>query len=142
MRNIWTDPTTLAITCGKGIVPFLKQELTDLGYEILGSNDTMVGIRAKNACRDILRLNLSLRTAQRVLWPFVQDTRCRNLNDLYDLAYYAPWEQILNVDEPFFVTNVTKNDTVLDSRMPTLRLKDAYVVQRGGNMSFGFVRHF
>ena len=127
MRNIWTDPTTLAITCGKGIVPFLKQELTELGYEILGSNDTMVGIRAKNACRDILRLNLSLRTAQRVLWPFVQDTRCRNLNDLYDLAYYAPWEQILNVDEPFFVTNVTKNDTVLDSRMPTLRLKDAIV---------------
>lgn len=127
MRNLWTDPTTLAITCGKGIVPYLKQELTDLGYEILGSNDTMVGIRAQNACRDILRLNLSLRTAQRVLWPFVQDTRCRNLDDLYQLAYYAPWEQILEVDEAFFVTNVTKNDTILDSRMPTLRLKDAIV---------------
>ncbi len=127
MRNLWTDPTTLAITCGKGIVPFLKQELTELGYEILGSNDTMVGIRAKHACRDILRLNLSLRTAQRVLWPFVQDTRCRNLDDLYDLAYYAPWEQILNVEEPFFVTNVTKNDTIQDTRMPTLRLKDAIV---------------
>lgn len=127
MRNLWTDPTTLAITCGKGIVPFLMQELTELGYEILGHNDTMVGIKAQNACRDILRLNLSLRTAQRVLWPFVQDTRCRNLDDLYDLAYYAPWEQILNVEEPFFVTNVTKNDTVLDTRMPTLRLKDAIV---------------
>lgn len=127
MRNLWTDPTNLAVTCGKGIVPFLEQELRDLGYEILGSNDTMVGIKSTNACRDILRLNLSLRTAQRVLWPFVQDTRCHNLNDLYDLAYYAPWEQILNVDEAFFVTNVTKNDTILDSRMPTLRLKDAIV---------------
>lgn len=127
MRNLWTDPTTLAITCGKGIVPYLEQELKDLGYEILGSNETMVGIRAKHSCRDILRLNLSLRTAQRVLWPFVQDTRCRNLEDLYQLAYYAPWEQILEVDEPFFVTNVTKNDTVSDTRMPTLRLKDAIV---------------
>lgn len=126
MRNLWTDPTTLAITCGRGIVPYLKQELTELGYEILGENDTMVGIRAKNAARDILRLNLSLRTAQRVLWPFVQETRCRNLNDLYNLAYYAPWEQVLDVDESFFVNNATRNvESVVDTRMPTLKLKDA-----------------
>lgn len=128
MRNLWTDETTLAITCGKGIVPFLKQELIDLGYEILGSNETMVGIKAKNACRDILRLNLSLRTAQRVLWPFVQDVRCYNLDDLYDLAYHAPWEQILLPDESFFVNNATRDvESVLDTRMPTLRLKDAIV---------------
>lgn len=128
MRNLWTDPTTLAITCALGVVPFLKQELTELGYEILGENETMVGIRAKNACRDIMRLNLSLRTAQRVLWPFVQETRCYTLNDLYDLAYYAPWEQVLSVDESFFVNNVTRDvPDVLDTRMPTLKVKDAIV---------------
>ena len=126
MRNLWTDPTTLAITCGRGIVPYLKQELTELGYEILGENDTMVGIRAKNACRDILTLNLRLRTAQRVLWPFVQDVRCRNLYDLYRLAVNAPWEQILDPAEPFYVNNATRNvESVGDTRMPTLRLKDA-----------------
>ena len=128
MRNLWQDKTTLAITCGKGIVPFLKQELTEMGYEILGNNETMVGIRAKNACRDILRLNLHLRTAQRVLWPFVQDVRCRSLDDLYRLAYYAPWEQVLDVDQPFFVSNATTNvESIRDTRMPTLRLKDAIV---------------
>ncbi len=128
MRNLWTDPTTLAVTCGLGIVPYLKQELTEMGYEILGSNDTMVGIRATNACRDILRLNLCLRTAQRVLWPFVQDTRCRNLDDLYRLAVNAPWEQVLDVDQSFFVNNATRDvPTVLDTRMPTLKLKDAIV---------------
>ncbi len=128
MRNLWTDSTTLAITCGRGIVPYLKQELTELGYEILGETDTMVGIRATNACRDILRLNLCLRTAQRVLWPFVQETRCRNLDDLYRLAYYAPWEQVLDVDKSFFVNNATRNvESVVDTRMPTLRLKDAIV---------------
>lgn len=128
MRNLWTDPTTLAITCGRGIVPYLKQELTELGYEILGETDTMVGIRAKQACRDILRLNLSLRTAQRVLWPFVQDTRCRTLEDLYNLAYYAPWEQVLSVDNAFFVSNaITNVPTVNDTRMPTLKVKDAIV---------------
>ncbi len=128
MRNLWQDPTTLAISCGRGIVPYLKQELTALGYEILGENDTMVGIRAKNACRDILTLNLCLRTAQRVLWPFVQSTRCRTLRDLYELAYYAPWEQVLDVNEPFFVSNATTAvPTVTDTRMPTLRLKDAVV---------------
>lgn len=128
MRNLWRDPTTLAITCGKGIVPYLKQELTELGYEILGNNETMVGIRAKNACRDILRLNLSLRTAQRVLWPFVQEVRCRTLDDLYRLAYYAPWEQVLSVDESFFVNNATHDvATVNDTRMTTLKVKDAIV---------------
>ncbi len=128
MRNLWTDPTTLAITCGKGIVPYLKQELTDLGYEILGENETMVGIRAKNACRDILKLNLCLRTAQRVLWPFVQDTRVYTLDDLYRLAVYAPWEQVLSVDESFYVNNATHDvPSVLDTRMPTLKVKDAIV---------------
>ncbi len=128
MRNLWTDPTTLAITCGKGIVPYLKQELTEMGYEILGENETMVGIRAKNACRDILRLNLCLRTAQRVLWPFVQDTRVYTLDDLYNLAYYAPWEQVLSVDESFYVNNSTHDvESVLDTRMPTLKVKDAIV---------------
>ena len=128
MRNLWTDPTTLAVTCGRGVVPYLKQELINLGYEILGENDTMVGIRANNACRDILRLNLSLRTAQRVLWPFVQDVKCRNLDDLYDLAVYAPWEQVLDIDQPFYVNNATRNvESVVDSRMPTLKLKDAIV---------------
>lgn len=128
MRNLWTDPTTLAVTCGRGIVPYLRQELEALGYEILGANDTMVGIRAKNACRDILRLNLCLRTAQRVLWPFVQETRCRNLDDLYRLAVNAPWEQVLDVGESFFVNNATRNvEAVVDTRMPTLKLKDAIV---------------
>ena len=128
MRNVWTDKTTLAISCGKGIVPFLRRELEEMGYEILGDNETMVGIRAKNACRDIMRLNLCLRTAQRVLWPFVQDVRCHTLDDLYRLAYYAPWEQVLDVDQPFFVSNATTNvDAIRDSRMPTLRLKDAIV---------------
>ena len=128
MRNLWTDPTTLAVTCARGVVPFLRQELEELGYEILGSNETMVGLRAKNACRDILRLNLSLRTAQRVLWPFVQDVRCRTLDDLYQLAYYAPWEQVLSVDESFFVNNVTHDvASVNDTRMTTLRVKDAVV---------------
>lgn len=128
MRNLWTDETTLAVTCGRGIVPFLKQELTELGYEILGENETMVGIRAKNACRDILRLNLSLRTAQRVLWPFVQEVRCRTLEDLYKLAYYAPWEQVLSPDESFFVNNATHDvAAVVDTRMPTLKVKDAIV---------------
>ena len=128
MRNLWTDSTTLAVTCGRGIAPFLQQELKALGYEILGATDTMVGIRAKNACRDILRLNLSLRTAQRVLWPFVQDTRCRTLEDLYRLAFHAPWEQVLSVDESFFVNNATRDvSTVTDTRMPTLKVKDAIV---------------
>lgn len=128
MRNLWTDPTTLAVTCGRGIVPYLKRELETLGYEILGANDTMVGIRAKNACRDILRLNLCLRTAQRVLWPFVQETRCRDLDDLYRLAVNAPWEQVLDVNESFFVNNATRDvPTVVDTRMPTLKLKDAIV---------------
>lgn len=128
MRNVWQDKTTLAVTCAKGVVPYLRQELEALGYEILGDNETMVGIRAKNACRDILRLNLCLRTAQRVLWPFVQDVRCRTLDDLYRLAYYAPWEQVLDVDQSFFVNNATKDvESVTDTRMPTLRLKDAIV---------------
>ncbi len=135
MRNLWTDPTTLAVTCGRGIVPYLIQELEELGYEVLGSNDTMVGIKAKNACRDILKLNLHLRTAQRVLWPFVQSVRVRDLKDLYHLAVNAPWEQILDPDKPFFVNNATKNDTIVDTRMPTLKLKDAIVDRLRANFS-------
>ncbi len=128
MRNIWTDKTNLTISCARGAMPFLKQELSEMGYKILGGSDTMVGIEAPNPARDIMRLNLHLRTAQRVLWPFFQSTKCRNIKDLYDLAYYAPWEEILSIDHPFVVNNITiNNPTILDTRMPTLKMKDAIV---------------
>lgn len=123
MRNPWTDESMLTIACAKGAMPALISELKTLGYTILGSSETMVGINARGV-RDIMNLNLRLRTAQRVLWPFFKG-RCENLKDLYELALHAPWEDVLDPDTPFRVDSMVWNESVRDTRMPNLKCKDA-----------------
>lgn len=123
-RNIWTDNDfMLTVSCAKGVMPALKQELNALGYPVLDGSETMVGVKA-GGVRDILNLNMRLRTAQRILWPFFRG-KARNLDDLYRIAANAPWEDVLDPDTPFRVESMVWNETVRDTRMPNLKCKDA-----------------
>lgn len=122
--NIWTDTTVATLSCARGLAAFLAQEVVELGYTVVGGNETMIGIEGLKGVRDILRLNLWLRTAHRVLIPVAQGA-ARDLRDLYELAVEVPWESYISADRPFIVNSTVWNDTVRDSRMPNLKTKDA-----------------
>ncbi len=120
--NIWKDTYPLIISCARGLVPQTRQELVDLGYAIESASDTMVTVRGN--MRDMMTLNLKLRTAHRVLAPLLR-TRCRTLRQFYDDVLSIDWENYFEPDGYFTVTSAVFTDAIRDTRMPSLKAKDA-----------------
>lgn len=120
--NIWKDSYPLIISCARGLVPQTSNEVTRLGYTVIDSTENTVVVRG--GMRDMMALNLQLRTAHRVLAPLLR-TECRNLYDFYDAVLSIDWENYFEPDGYFTVNTVVRNDTIRDTRMPSLKAKDA-----------------
>lgn len=120
--NIWKDTYPLIISCARGLVPQTTKELARLGYAVESATETMVTVRGN--MRDMMSLNLQLRTAHRVLAPLLR-SQCRNLHEFYDDVVSIDWENYLEPDGYFTVNTVVYNDTIRDTRMPSLKAKDA-----------------
>ena len=115
-------PSCLVLACARGLAPYAAQEAAALGCTPTDSNDTMVSVRG--SLHDAMRLNLWLRTAHRVLFPLAT-ARARNLDGLHAAVRAVAWEEWLAPDGYFTVNTAVWNDTVRDTRMPSLRTKDA-----------------
>lgn len=122
VMKLWQDTYPLIISCARGLVPQTTQELMRLGYSILDSTENTVVVRG--GMRDMMTLNLQLRTAHRVLVPLLRK-HCGNLRYLYNDVYSIDWENLLEADGYFTVNSAVHNDTVRDTRMPSLVAKDA-----------------
>ncbi len=120
----WTEPGTLVLSCARGLAPFAAREAKALGFEVTEISDTAATVRG-SLC-DAMRLNLWLRTAHRVLW-LVSSAEARNLTDLYGIVRELPWERWIEPDGYFTVNSTVRQDTIRDTRLPALRIKDAVV---------------
>ncbi|MCL1920024.1 MAG: class I SAM-dependent RNA methyltransferase [Kiritimatiellaeota bacterium] len=121
--NFWKDTSyPIILSCARGMVPQTVGELTRMGYAIVDATDNIAVVRGN--MRDVMRLNLQLRTAHRVLVPLLR-AECRHLRELYDAAYSIEWENLFDADGYFMVNSIVNNDTVRDTRMPSLKTKDA-----------------
>jgi len=120
--KIWKDTYPIIISCARGLTPQTSAELKKMGYAIVDSTENTVVVRGN--MRDMMRLNLQLRTAHRILVPLLR-TECGHLRDLYDAAYSIDWENLFDPDGYFMVNSVVNNETIRDTRMPSLKTKDA-----------------
>ncbi len=120
--NIWKDTYPLIVSCARGLVPQTVGELERLGYRIVDTTEQTAVVRG--AMRDMMTLNLQLRTAHRVLAPLLR-TECRNARQLYDAVKSIDWENLLEPDGYFTVNSVTRTDAIRDTRMAALTTKDA-----------------
>ncbi|MDA3923685.1 MAG: class I SAM-dependent RNA methyltransferase [Kiritimatiellae bacterium] len=120
--DFWKDTHPIVISCAKGLAPQTAKHLERMGYTITNRGDTTVTVNG--GLRDIMQLNLRLRTAHRVLVPLMR-TRCCNLDYLYNDIYEVPWDQFLEPEGYFTVNSIVYNDSVRDTRMPGLKAKDA-----------------
>ena len=93
-----------------------------MGYKVIDFTENTVVVRGD--IRDVMKLNLKLRTAHRVLVPLLR-AECRNIRDLYELAFSIDWENILEADGYFSVSSIVHNYTIRDTRLPSLYTKDA-----------------
>ncbi|MBC8201585.1 MAG: class I SAM-dependent RNA methyltransferase [Planctomycetes bacterium] len=110
------------VTCAPSLAPYLKQELEDLGFEVLSMDKT--GIETVATTAECMQLNLRLRTAFHVLQRFA-DINCRNADELYSEAKRLPWDRVIDPAGFLSVTSNVRNDTITNSMFPNMRLKDA-----------------
>lgn len=121
--KIWTDKKyPIILSCASCLVPWVKDEVMEMGYRVIDYSDSVVVV--EGGLRDVFRLNLQLRTAHRVLVPLLRTT-CRHVRELYDQVTTIDWENLLDPDGYFSVASVVHNDTVHDTRLPSLITKDA-----------------
>ena len=121
--KIWTDKNyPIIVSCAKSLSQWTEREVRKLGYEPIEVTENTVVIRGD--MRDVMSLNLNLRTAHRVLVPLLRTT-CRNIRDLYKAVLSIDWENQLEADGYFSVSSVVHNFTVRDTRLPSLYTKDA-----------------
>ena len=88
--KLFTDKNyPIIVSCAKELSRWTEIELRDMGYKIVETTDNTVVVRGD--FDDVMRLNLYLRTAHRVLVPLLR-AECRNIRDLYQLAKSIDWE--------------------------------------------------
>lgn len=121
--KIWTDRSyPIILSCAKCLAPWVEKEVMAMGYRPIDSTENTVVV--KGGMRDVFALNLRLRTAHRVLVPLLRTT-CRHVRELYEKVTSIDWENLIEADGYFSVSSVVHNDTVRDTRLPSLVTKDA-----------------
>ena len=121
--RIWTDRNyPIIISCAKELSRWTECEVINLGYRPIEVTENTVVVRG--SMRDVMKLNLMLRTAHRVLVPLLRTT-CRNIRELYESVYSIDWENLFEPDGYFSVSSVVHNFTIRDTRIPSLYTKDA-----------------
>lgn len=112
------------IKCSKGITPYLRKEVEQLGYKVLDEYST--GIEIKASLEDAARLNLYLRTALHVIY-FIKKFKCEGPDQLYNEVYSLPWEELIDPEEYISVVSITDTEFLNNSMFANQRVKDAIV---------------
>ncbi len=121
--KLFTDKNyPIIISCAKMLSSWTEMELREMGYRIVETTENTVVVRGD--MRDVMKLNLKLRTAHRVLVPLLR-AECHNIRDLYNLAVSIDWENLIDPDGYFSVSSIVHNYTIRDTRLPSLYTKDA-----------------
>lgn len=116
--------STIVCTCPKFISPILKREVESLGYTVQAAYQT--GVEIEGTFEDVLRLNLLLRTAHRVLW-LVQRFKAQTPDDLFYNARSIEWEQFINENGYVCIVSSVDTPSITNTQFANQKLKDAIV---------------
>ena len=122
--DLFTTAAPVTITTHKRMMPYLAQEITELGFEV---QETFVtGVRLNATLKDCIRLNLNLRCASQILYS-LKAFDAPDADAIYKQVNACPWEDILPKDGYFSITSNVDNPTITNTFFPNLRVKDAIV---------------
>ena len=122
--SFWSRKSRIVITCAKGVSPFLRQEILSFGFPVLSEGKAEV--ETEGTMEDTLKLNLLIRTGQRVLF-LIESFNAKTPDDLYKRISRVSWEDFISEDSYFSVTSSVHNPTIKDSRFANVKCKDAVV---------------
>jgi putative N6-adenine-specific DNA methylase len=115
---------TVLITCARGLVPYLTNEVERLGFTVVSSHET--GLEIKATLNDTQRLNLYLRTAFNVLY-LLKRFPGRSTKELYREVSPMAWEDIIDPQEYLSIAAVTNSNHINNSVFASQKTKDAIV---------------
>jgi len=121
---VFSQKSKIVITCAKGIPSFLKEEVLSLGFPIL--SEGIASVETEGTMDDAMRLNLFIRTGQRVLF-LLEAFSAKNPDELYRKISRMRWEDYIPEDDYICVTSSVDTPTIKDSRFANLKCKDAIV---------------
>ena len=124
LMNLFTEKSTIIITCHKRITPYLEDEVKQLGFSI--DSSFITGISITGTITDCIKLNLNLRCASQVLYS-LKNFNADNADDIYNNLVDYEWENILPDPGYFSITSNVNNPTINNSMFANLRVKDAIV---------------
>jgi putative N6-adenine-specific DNA methylase len=122
--SVFTTKANVVITCHKRIVPYLEQEVLNLGFEI--EERFVTGLKLFITLNDCIKLNLNLRCASQVLYS-LQAFKALDAQAIYSELVQMPWEEIIPDPGYFSVTSNVSNESINNSMFANLRVKDAIV---------------
>lgn len=122
--SFWKKKSRIVITCAKGVPPFLRQEILSLGFPVLSQG--LAEVETEGTLEDTLRLNLTIRTGQRILY-LIESFEAKTPEELYRKVSRIPWEDYILEKSYFSVTSFVNNPTIKDSRYANVKCKDAVV---------------
>ena len=118
---------SLFLPCPGGVEDFLADEVH--GLTGLMGDDLIVlrgGVRVRGDWALMMRLNLHIRLAQRVLIELAH-APYRDEHDLYALAQRLPWEDWFTPQQSFRIDLTAQASPLRSLNFATLRIKDAVV---------------
>lgn len=124
---IWKQKSKILLTCPKGVTSYLKAEIEDLRFPVL--NEIETAIQTEGTLEDTMRLNLHLRTAQRVLYQ-LSTFKVVSPGALYERVNALPWEGLLHESGKrayVCITSIADNPLITDARFVNVKVKDAIV---------------
>ncbi|WP_093364617.1 THUMP domain-containing class I SAM-dependent RNA methyltransferase [Sphingobacterium wenxiniae] len=122
--EVFNTANKVIITCNRRLSPYLTQEVTDLGFQIVRSFNT--GVEVKASVNECMRLNLNLRSASQVLYE-LKSFRAADADELYKNLVRIAWEEIIPLDGYFSVTSNVHNETITTPLFANVKVKDAIV---------------
>lgn len=122
--NVFTEKSTITITCHKRIAPYLENEVKKLGFAI--DESFITGVSITGTINDCIKLNLNLRCASQVLYK-LKSFKAVDADDIHKELITYPWENILPDPCYFSITSNVNNPTINNSMFANLRVKDAVV---------------
>ena len=128
----WPGTGTLVATCAGGTERIVEQEIERLGMRVVPdphSSDPRTrgpagAVTFSGTAREMIRANIHLRCAGRVLVPLV-DGAVTSYDDLYRLARRLNWSTIIPPPDSFRVSAFSSDARLPDGRFAALKVKDA-----------------
>lgn len=124
MNPVFQTKSKVIITCNKRLSPYLQEEVTALGYEIVRPFPT--GVELNITLTECIKLNLNLRCASQILYC-INSFKANTPEELYTSMLAIEWEELIDFAGYFSVTSNVDNPTITTPLFANLKVKDAIV---------------